>query len=149
MILRNMKATITALTILLLVTSNTYAGPLEGIWINNDPDTRSISKIEITKEDTVYGLQLWSVIGGKSELRAPIELEMLGDSVDDPNPTKYGYAQQEFNWATKRYVLKRNGDKLELEILTIFVPPSERPGPFMADDRVNFRNSEIFQLQEK
>ena len=144
-----MKATITALTILLLVTSNTYAGPLEGIWINNDPDTRSISKIEITKEDTVYGLQLWSVIGGKSERRAPIELEMLGDSVDDSNPTKYGYAQQELNWATKRYVLKRNGDKLELEILTIFVPPSERPGPFMADDRVNFRNSEIFQLQEK
>ena len=74
---------------------------------------------------------------------------MLGDSVDNPIATKYGYAEEEFNWATKRYILRRKGDKLELEILTIFVPPSERPGPFMADDRVSYRNSEIFQLKEK
>jgi|AACY02.1.fsa_nt_gi hypothetical protein len=147
--LRNMKATITALIFLFLVTSNTYAGPLEGIWINADPDTRSFSKIEITKEDTVYGLQLWLVASGDSEPIASIELEVLGDSVDDPNPTKYGYAQRDLDWATKRYILRRKGDELELEILTIFVPPSERPGPFMADDRVNSRNSEIFQLQEK
>ncbi|MDB4429502.1 hypothetical protein OAF06_01565 [Akkermansiaceae bacterium] len=147
--LRNIKTSITALISLFLVTSNTYASSLKGIWINTDPDTRSISKIEITKEDTVYGLQLWEVFSGKSERRAPIELEVLGDSVDDPNPAKYGYAQKEFNWATKRYILRRKGDKLELEILTIFVPPSERPGPFMADDRVNSRSSAIFQLQEK
>lgn len=146
--LRNMKATITALTFLLLVTSNTYAGPLDGIWINTDPDTRSVSKIEVTKEDTVYRLQLWLVTSGNSERVSSMDLEVLGDSVDDREPIKYGYAQKDLDWATKRYILRRKGNKLELEVLTIFVPPFERPGPFMADDRVNFRNSEIFQLQE-
>lgn len=144
-----MKTTIAALISIFFFTSNTYAGSLEGIWINTDPGARSISKIEITKVGAVYGLQLWAKFGVKSERVASIELEMLGDSVDDPIATKYGYAEEEFNWATKRYILRRKGDKLELEILTIFVPPSERSGPFMADDRVSYRNSEIFQLKEK
>ena len=147
--LRNMKPTIAFLIGLFFVTSNTYASPLEGIWINADPDTRLFSKIEITKEDAENGLQFWLALGGNPERRAPIELELLGDSVEDPEPTKYGYAKKELDWATKHYILRRKGDKLELEILTIFVPPSERPGPQMRDDRVNCRHLAIFQLQEK
>ena len=144
---RNILSTFATLLFLLAVSSHTYAGPLEGVWTNTAPETRSVSKIEITKADKGYELVLWSVVGGKPERRAPIELELLGDSVHNPNPTKYGYAQWDLDFATKHYILRRKGNELELEILTIFKPISERPGPPMADSRVNFRRSEMFQSQ--
>ncbi len=144
-----MKSIIATLTFLIFVTSNTYADSLEGTWINTNPKTRSVSKVAITKADEGYELELWGVAGGKPERRAPIELELLGDSVSDPNPTKYGYATRDLSFATTYYILRRNGATLELEILTIFKPISERPGPLMADPRVNYRNLEMFQLQEK
>ena len=47
----NILSTFATLLFLLAVSSHTYAGPLEGVWTNTDPGTRSVSKIEITKAD--------------------------------------------------------------------------------------------------
>ena len=146
---KSTKTIIPIIALLLLMPIHLMGSPLEGIWLNIDPNTRSVSKLQITKGDKGHELVLWKSVGGKGERQAPVELKLLGDAVRDPNPPKYGYAQEDYDWATKRYILNRDGDELELEILTIFVPPSERPGPFMADSRESFRQLLRFRSEGK
>ena len=144
-----MKANILIIASLLLIPIHLIGSPLGETWLNMAPNSRSVSKLQITKCAEGHELVLWKTVDEKPKRQAPIRLKLLGDSISDPNSSKYGYAQEDFNWATKRYIFNRDADELELEVLTIFVPPSQRPGPFMADSRVNYRELLKFRPEGK
>ena len=142
-----MKIITTIFTLLIAVAITAFASPLEGSWEAVDPETRGFPKLKILKGNSGYEFELWSVTKVKLERSLRMDLELLGDSVDDPNPTKHGFALKDLDWATKRYILIREGDELVLEQLTIFKPISQR-NVKMRDDRVNTRSLTRYRLEE-
>ena len=106
-------------------------GPLDGVWVNVDEATRSIPKIEISGTQFVW----WGVThmleqGGKTHRQdasyGPMKLTLLGDSVGDKSPNKSGYVTEDSNFADRHYVLRRVGEQLVVESLTIFKDGSGR-----------------------
>jgi hypothetical protein len=102
--------------------ASSLAGPLDGVWINTDPATRSIPKIEISGTRFVW----WGKTHPKDTKYGPARLTLLGDSTGDASPDKYGYVTHDAKFADKTYFLKRVGDQLVLEYMTVFKDGSKR-----------------------
>ncbi len=134
---QSVKTAATTLAGLVWVTAMTFAGPLEGVWINTDPDTRSVPKVEIT-EGTTPELVWWGKTHPEDSRYGPLKLILLGESPADRDPMEYGYAEQDSGFAMRKFILRREGDELLLEMLTIFKDDS---------GRANFRQLMTFQQQ--
>lgn len=110
------------LTAFLALGLSSFAGPLDGVWINTDPATRSVPKVEISGTQFVW----WGKTHPKDTKYGPLTLVLLGDSVGDTSPDKYAYVTNDAKFADKMYFVKRVGDQLVLEYLTIFKDGSKR-----------------------
>lgn len=99
-----------------------FAGPLDGVWINTDAATRSIPRIEISGTRFVW----WGKTHPTDSKYGPATLVLLGDSVGDTSPDKYGYVSHDAKFADKTFFVKRVGDQLVLEYMTIFKDGSKR-----------------------
>ena len=122
-----MKKTITTFAAMILTSRCLIAGPLDGIWINSDPNTESIPKIEITSdEDGKTELVWWGKTHPQDSRYAPLRLTLLGTSVADKAPNKYGYTTQESGFANMVFFVERQDDKIVLRKLTVFKDESGR-----------------------
>ena len=109
------------------MTTSSSKGPLEGVWVNNDSNTRSIPKIEISsRPEGCTDLVWWGRTHPEDSRYGPFDLTMLGDSPGDDAPNKVGYATQDFGFADEIFVVKRDGDAIVLESLTVFKDDSGR-----------------------
>lgn len=112
---------------LALSQATSIAGSLDGTWINADSVTRSIPRIEISSPtDDRTELVKWNQTLPKHTKSSPVNLVMLGDSVEDRSPDKYGYATIDLKFADQVIIAKRSESQLVLEIITIFKDNSKR-----------------------
>ena len=116
-----MKKLLISLTAFIASAILSFGGPLDGVWINTDAATESIPKVEIS--GTQFVLWFKASIVSKA---GPIKLTLLGDSMDDEAPDKYGYASSDDKFADRTYIVKRVGEQLVVEELTIFKDGSKR-----------------------
>lgn len=121
-----MKPTLIVFIVLLtffgITKAASLAGPLDGVWINLDPVTRSIPKIEIAGTQIVW----WGRTHPQDSKYGPMPLTLSGDSVEDKSPDKYGYVSEDVGFANHVMMLKRVGSQLVIEDLTIFKDGSGR-----------------------
>ena len=116
-----MKKLLISLTAFIASAILSFGGPLDGVWINTDAATESIPKVEIS--GTQFVLWFKASIVSKT---GPIKLTLLGDSMDDEAPDKYGYASSDDKFADRTYIVKRVGEQLVVEDLSIFKDGSKR-----------------------
>lgn len=103
------------------------AGPLDGVWVNTDPDTGSIPRIEISSTpEGAAELIWWGKTHPKDSKYGPLKLTMLGDSAGDKTPNRYGYATGDYGFSDNVFFLRRDGDLIVLEALTVFKDKSGR-----------------------
>jgi hypothetical protein len=102
-----MKPTLVVCIVLLtffgITKAASSAGPLDGVWINLDPVTRSIPKIEIAGTRIVW----WGRTHPQGSKYGPMPLTFSGDSVEDKSPDKYGYVSEDVGFANHVMMLKR------------------------------------------
>ena len=118
------------------------AGPLDGTWINIDPNTRSIPKITITstsKGGTQF--EWWGKTQPQDSKDGPFKLSLLGDSARDPSPDKHAYSREDHGFADKVFFITSAGDQLVVECLTLF-KQDDKLG------RSNYREHLIFKKQQ-
>lgn len=135
-----MKTIIKAILLSVAWTCLATAGPLDGTWINSDPNTRSIPKIRIsTSPENGSRLEWWGRTHPEDTRYGPLELHLLGDSVGDHSPDKHGYATEDSGFADYIFLVTTSADDLVLECLTLFKDDSGRS---------NYRQRLIFKKQQ-
>ena len=102
--------------------ASSFAGPLDGEWVNTDAHTRSIPKIEIEGTQFVW----WGKTHPQDSKFGPSELTFLSDSVCEGSPERSGYVKEDKGFADCSFVIKRVGEQLVVELLTIFKDGSGR-----------------------
>ncbi|MGB8167132.1 MAG: hypothetical protein WCF18_06545 [Chthoniobacteraceae bacterium] len=117
-----MRTNIAIIASFIILSSVAFGGPLDGTWINTDAATRSIPKIEITSTQFVW----WGKTHPENSRYGPLTLTLLGDSVGDPAPDKYGFATQDSGFANEFFFVKLSGSQLVVETLTVFKDGSKR-----------------------
>lgn len=118
-----MKQLFTTFATLIALSAYSFAGPLDGVWINTDATTRSITKVEITGTQIVWWVKNYKQ---DTKIIKPWTLTLLGDSVDDSSPNKYGYVARDSVVANKVMMIKRVGEQLIIESLTVFKDDPKR-----------------------
>ena len=102
-------------------------GPLDGVWQNTDPNTRSIPKIEITSyTDGTTEFVYWGRTHPNDSKYGPVGLTLLGSSVEDSSPNTYGYTTRDCLFADAVFFVERQGDQLVLRSLRFFKDGSGR-----------------------
>lgn len=117
-----MKKLFTTFATLIALIGSSFAGPLDGVWINTDAATGSIPKVEITGNQLVW----WGKTHPRDSKYGPMPLTLLGDSVGDGSPDKYGYVTEDVKFANHVMIMKRVGEHLVIETLMVFKDGSKR-----------------------
>ena len=110
------------LTFFGITKADSSADPLDGVWINTDPSTLTIPKIEIKGNQFVY----WGQTHPMHARYGPFTLTLSGDSVEDSFPNKYGYLTEDAGFADNVMMIKRVGEKLVIDSIKAFKDGSGR-----------------------
>jgi hypothetical protein len=118
------------LTSLLLnfgILSAEEASPLKGTWLNTNPDTDSVPKIEIEIDDNGKATFIW---WGKTHPEnakyGPIDLKLYGKSVGDNKPATSGTTVHETHFSDMLFTLTMDGGYLKVLRFTEFTDESGR-----------------------
>lgn len=105
---------------------------LLGTWLNTDPQTRSIPKVDILQESGTLKIRFWGRTQPEdSPFGPPVELFVLSGLSDAtvtnvPNATVVAFATHTVNFATKHFTLHLMDGDLHLQGVTIFTDNSKR-----------------------
>lgn len=113
---------IALLTFLGITKAASFAGPLDGVWVNTKSSDPDIPKVEIVGTQLVW----WGATTPQESKYGPMPLTLSGDSVEDKSPDKYGYATEDAGFADNVFFIKRDGERLVLDCLTVFKDGSGR-----------------------
>lgn len=127
-----MKPLFAILVTLITLSAPLFAGPLDGVWMNTDPATRSMPQVEIDGAKFIW----WGKTHPENSKYGPFELTFFGDSVSDESPNKYGYIVSDSGFATRTMTIKLDGEQLVVESFTVFKDDS---------GRANYRNIQTFK----
>ena len=113
------------ITILSLISTQVLllAGPLDGVWVNTDAASKH-TKVIISSEpgkDAKFSTQYEDKV-------TELKLTLLGDSVSEKNPNKYGYVFHDLNFKKNIYFISRKGENLEVKVVCVFKEGDRRPG---------------------
>lgn len=68
--------------------STAGAAPLEGVWVNTNPDTDSVPKIEIEIDDNDKATLIWwGKTHPKNSRYGPLKWKLYYQAMGDKNPT--------------------------------------------------------------
>lgn len=129
-----MKKITTTIALLIAATSSLVAGPLEGTWVNTDAASKH-QKVIITT-DPEKGTKFTSYYEGDIQIEENIQL--IGDSVAEKSPDKYGHLIKDLGWAKRTYFISRKGDNLVIRVVAVFT-----------DKRSGYLNTRVYKPQKK
>jgi hypothetical protein len=96
-----------------------------GKWVNLDDRTSSLTRIEITKKDIGWTVQVWGA-GGNGEIdQGKVTLSLLGDSTQSRIMT-YGFASWDHKFKDTHLTLRFEKGRLIVEYFNIFKDNSGR-----------------------
>ncbi len=111
--------------------------PLEGNWINTNPDTGSAPRIEIEIDANGKGTFVWwGKTSPENSKYGPFDLSLYGKSVSDNRPPSFGTAVHETHFSKMRFTLELDGGYLKVLMFTEFTDDSGRK-PYC--DRMTFK----------
>ncbi|MDF1738970.1 MAG: hypothetical protein P1U86_07410 [Verrucomicrobiales bacterium] len=115
----------------LLLSSGTLSAdepsPLEGNWVNTDPETQSAPGIEIEIDDDGKGTFFWWGKTHPEDSRyGPFDLKLYGKSVGDHQPPAFGTAVHKTNFSKILFTLELDGGYLKVQMFTEFTDDSGR-----------------------
>jgi hypothetical protein len=90
-----------------------------GEWVNVNLKTGVLTRLVISDVDNGWAIHAWGKCHPDDCDWKPARLHILSSSVADRS-FKYGFAIWEFGFATKYLTLSKDGDRLKVEVVTIF-----------------------------
>jgi len=103
------------------ILSNAGASPLEGVWINTNPDSGSAPKIEIEIDSSDKATFIWwGKTSPENSKYGPFELKLYGRSPRDNKAPGFGTAVHETSFSDMHFALEMDGGYLKVPMFTEF-----------------------------
>ncbi len=96
-----------------------------GTWLNEDQETRSITKLEVAQDENKWSIQVWGACEPDDCDWGKTKLFLLGDTVDAKD-FPFAFATWDHGFATTHIVLRIEAATLVAETYDIFRDDSGR-----------------------
>lgn len=100
--------------------------PYVGTWTNVNPDTRGLTKVQITRQDGEHRVQVWGSCEPTDCDWGKADLTMLGTSVSDETPNDYAFAQWDHGFKDSTVTMDLTKSGIVVDVYNVFKDGTDR-----------------------